>query len=116
MSIKVGINGFGRIGRLVLRASLSREDIQVVGINDPFVMDAWGKSTGAEGRITLLSDGNGEFSEAIGMTFDGSGFGLGTRSLRYAMVVDDGTVTALEVEESPGVCSVSSGTNILGAL
>ena len=66
--------------------------------------------------MTLLSDGNGEFSGAIGMTFDGSGFGLGTRSLRYAMVVDDGTVSAIQVEESPAACTVTSGTSILESL
>ena len=72
--------------------------------------------TGAGDKVTFLSDGNGEFSEAIGMTFDGAGFGLGQRSLRYAMVVDGGKVTALKVEESPGVCELSSGSSILDEL
>ena len=92
------------------------DEVVCVAINDVFVLDAWDKSLGAAGRVTLLSDGNAEFSAAIGMTFDGSGFGLGTRSLRYAMVVDDGTVTAMQVEENPGVCTVSSGASILEAL
>jgi len=92
------------------------KEIVCVAVNDPFVMGAWGRSVpGAEG-ITFLSDGNAEFTKAIGMDFDGSGFGLGVRSRRYAMIVDDGKVAALEVEESPGACSISSGSEILKKL
>jgi peroxiredoxin len=91
-------------------------EVICVAINDPFVLQAWAKSVPGAEKITFLSDGNGEFSKAIGMTFDGSGYGLGTRSLRYAMVVDDGKVKMLDVEEKPGTCSISSGPSILKKL
>ena len=90
--------------------------IACVAVNDVFVLDAWGKANDVGDRITLFSDGNAEFSEAIGATFDGSGFGLGTRSLRYAMLVDDGVVKALQVEESPGQCQATKATNLLTTL
>ena len=89
------------------------DEIVCIAVNDMFVMDAWSKATGAEGSVTLLSDGNGEFTSAIGMTLDGSGFGLGNRSLRYSMLVDDGEVKAMHVEENPGVCTVTGGATIL---
>ena len=89
------------------------DEIVCIAVNDMFVMDAWSKATGAEGRVTLLSDGNGEFTAAVGMTLDGSGFGLGNRSLRYSMLVDDGEVKAMHVEENPGVCTVTGGATIL---
>jgi len=92
------------------------DEIACVAINDMFVLDAWAKSTGSEGTITMLSDGNGELTKAMGMTFDGSGFGLGVRSKRYAAIVDDGKITTLEVEESPGTCSVTKGSKIVEAL
>ena len=87
-----------------------------VAVNDPFVLDAWGKASGAAGRIDLLSDGNAEFTKAIGMELDGSGFGLGVRSQRYAMVVDDGVVKTLLVEEIPTQADVSSANAILASL
>ena len=92
------------------------DEIACIAINDMFVLDAWSKATGCEGKITMLSDGNGELASAMGMTFDGAGFGMGTRSLRYAAIVEDGKVTALEVEESPGTCAVSSGSKLLAQL
>jgi len=92
------------------------DEIACLAVNDPFVMDAWSRALEAEGKVTMLSDGNAEFSTAIGMTFDGSGFGLGERSHRYAMIVDDGVVTALSVEDAPGACTVSSGEAILDSL
>jgi peroxiredoxin len=91
-------------------------EIACVAVNDPFVLGEWSRSVPGADKITFLSDGNGEFTRAIGMAFDGSGFGLGTRSRRYAMVVEDGRVKALEVEEKPGACSVSSGASILKRL
>ena len=81
-----------------------------------FVLDAWSKSSGAEGRVTLLSDGNCEFTEKVGMVLDASGLGFGNRSLRYSMLVEDGVVQAIHVEENPSVCSISSGANILDSL
>jgi len=89
------------------------DTIAVTGVNDVFVMDAWKKASGAGSKIEFLSDGNGEFAKALDMTLDGSGFGLGTRSKRYAMLVDDGVVTVLNVEESPGVADVSTAEKLL---
>src|SRR4051794_34913861 len=85
--------------------------IACISVNDAWVMDAWGQAQGA-GDILMLADGNGEFAEAMGLTFDGSGGGLGTRSQRYAAVIEDGMITDLEVEPAPGV-DVSSCDNIL---
>ncbi len=90
--------------------------IVATAVNDVFVMDAWAKATGADGKIEIISDGNGEFAKAIGLTFDGSGFGLGTRSQRYSMVVDDGVVEALNVEDAPGKAEISSADNLLSKL
>ena len=67
-------------------------------------MEAWKKATGADGKIDFLADGNGEFAKAIDMAFDGSGNGLGTRSKRYSMLVEDGVVKKLNIEEAPGKC------------
>ena len=80
------------------------------------MLDAWGKAGNPDGKIVLLSDGNATFTKALGLDFDGSGFGLGTRSKRYAMLVDDGVVKVLNVEESPGVMEVSGADRILAAL
>lgn len=91
-------------------------EVACVAVNDAFVLDAWAKASAADGKLTLLSDGNATFTKAIGMDFDGSGFGLGTRSKRYAMLVDNGVVKALNVEESPGVMEVSGADRILAAL
>jgi peroxiredoxin len=92
------------------------DTIAVTGVNDHFVMDAWREASNAAGKIEFLADGNGEFARAIDLTFDGSGNGLGTRSRRYAMVVDDGVVKALNIEEAPGKVDASSADNILKAL
>ena len=85
-----------------------------VSVNDAFVMDAWGKDKNAE-ALVMAGDGNGEFTAALGLEMDGSGFGLGKRSQRYAMVVDDGVVTKLAVE-APGAFEVSKAEAILEAL
>lgn len=86
--------------------------ILVTAVNDVFVLDAWSKATGADG-IEFLSDGNGDFAKAIGLAMDGSGFGLGTRSQRYSMVVEDGVVKALNVEDAPSKAQNSGAENIL---
>jgi peroxiredoxin len=86
--------------------------IAVTGVNDVFVMDAWKKATGAK-DIEFLADGNGEFAKAVDLTFDGSGNGLGMRSRRYAMLVEDGVVKKLNVEEAPGKVDVSGGDALL---
>ena len=88
------------------------DGILVTAVNDVFVMDAWAKSSGAEG-IEFLSDGNGDFAKAIKLTMDGTGFGLGTRSQRYSMVVEDGVVKALNVEDAPSKAQHSGAENIL---
>lgn len=73
--------------------------IVCVAVNDPFVLDAWGKAHGVGDEILLLSDGNAEFTRAIGLVLDGTGFGLGQRSKRYAAIVEDGVLTSLDVDE-----------------
>ena len=92
------------------------DEIVCIAVNDPFVMAQWNKDTGSEGKITMLSDGNGEFAGATELAFDGSGVSLGTRSKRYAALVEDGKVTAIEIEENPGVCTVSNASTIIEAL
>lgn len=87
--------------------------VACIAVNDAFVLDAWSDVAGARGKVKMLSDGNGEFTKKIGMDFDGSGIGLGIRSKRYAMIVDDGTVTALHVEGNPGVAVESSAEKML---
>ncbi|MFS2318700.1 peroxiredoxin [Maricaulis sp. D1M11] len=91
------------------------DEIACLSVNDVFVMGAWGKDNGAEGKVTLLADGNAEFTTAVGLTMDGSGFGMGTRSQRYAMVVKDGVVEHLFIEE-PGAFEVSSADHMLEQL
>ena len=90
--------------------------VACVAVNDPFVLSAWEKSRNAGGKVQMLSDGNGEFTRALGLEFDGSGFGLGKRSRRYAMVVEDGTVRTLLVEEVPSQAEASSASAILATL
>jgi peroxiredoxin len=90
------------------------DTIVCMSVNDAFVMGAWGESQNAE-ELLMLADGNGEFSAALGLDFDGSGFGLGTRSQRFAMIVEDGTVSHLNVEAGPGV-EVSSAETIMALL
>jgi peroxiredoxin len=92
------------------------DTVAVTGVNDVFVMEAWKKATNAGGKIEFLSDGNAEFAKGIDMAFDGSGNGLGTRSKRYSMLVEDGVVKKFNVEESPGKCEVSGGQTLLGQL
>jgi glutaredoxin/glutathione-dependent peroxiredoxin len=86
------------------------DEIVCVAVNDAFVMDAWGKSAGAANKVRMLADGNGEFTRAMGLELDASGFGMGKRSQRYGMVVKDGKVEQLHVEPGPGlnVCSAES--------
>ena len=90
--------------------------IALTTVNDVFVMNEWKKATGSEGKIDFLADGNGEFAKAIDMAFDGSGNGLGTRSKRYSMLVDDGVVKKLNIEDAPGKCEISGGQTLLGQL
>ena len=90
------------------------DEIICVSVNDPFVMKAWGESTGASAAgITMLGDAGAEFTKAIGMDFSAPPAGLTDRSKRYAMLVDDGKITLLQEEESPGTCEVSAGEALL---
>ena len=91
------------------------DEIVCLSVNDPFVMGAWGKDQGAGGKVRMLADGNGEFTRAVGLEMDGSAFGLGKRSQRYAMVVQDGKVKELLVEPGPGL-NASSAESVLGKL
>jgi len=91
------------------------DEIACVSVNDAFVMGAWGEQAGAEGKVTMLADGNGEFAKAVGLTMDGSKFGMGTRGQRWSAIVDDGVVRELNVEE-PGAFNVSSAEFILNQL
>jgi peroxiredoxin len=90
--------------------------IVCVAVNDPFVLSAWEKARNVNGRVQILSDGNAEFARALGLDFDGSGFGLGTRSKRYAMIIEDGTVKTLLIEDAPPQAEKSSATAILALL
>ena len=92
------------------------DEILVTGVNDVFVMGAWAKATGGEGRVTFLADGSAAFAQAIGLTLDLTERGLGLRSQRYAMIVDDGQVKSLAIEASPGEADESSAENVLKAL
>ena len=90
------------------------DEIACTAVNDPFVMKAWGAASGSA-DVTMLADGNGDFAKAVGLTMDGSGFGLGTRGQRFAMVVNDGVVEQLHVE-APGDFKVSSAEYVLDQL
>lgn len=93
------------------------DEIICVSANDPFVMHAWGEATGAnEAGITMLADAESAFTDAIGMRFDAPPAGLIGRSLRYAMLVEDGTVTILNREDNPGQCELSAGEGLLEAM
>jgi len=90
------------------------DTIVCMAVNDAFVMDAWGKAQNAE-ALLMLADGNGDFTAALGLVLDGSGFCLGSRSQRFAMIVEDGTVTHLNVEPGPGI-DVSSAETMMALL
>ena len=86
--------------------------IACIAVNDPWVMEAWGDAQGATGKILMLADGNGDFAKAMGLDVDLSVAGLGSRSQRYAAIIDGGVITSLDVEPNPGV-DVSKCENIL---
>ena len=90
------------------------DEIVGTAVNDAFVMGAWNKASGSP-EITMLADGNGEFVGALGLTMDGTGFGMGKRGQRFSAIVDDGVVTELNVE-APGDFRVSSAEHMLGQL
>jgi peroxiredoxin len=90
--------------------------IACLSVNDAFVMGAWGKQQGAGDAVLMLGDGNGDFAAKTGLDFDGSGFGMGRRSQRYSMIVEDGVVKQLNVEPNPGEAKVSGAETILSQL
>jgi glutaredoxin/glutathione-dependent peroxiredoxin len=89
--------------------------IACLSVNDAFVMDAWGKAQNAGEKVLMLADGNAEFAEATGLTMDGTGYGMGKRTSRWAMVIEDGKVKTLNVE-APGAFEVSSAESVMKAL
>jgi len=92
------------------------DEIACLSVNDAFVMGAWGKQQGADGKVTMLADGNGDLTRALGLDFDGSGFGMGLRSARYSMLVDDGVVKSLNIEPGGGKAEVSGAETMLQQL
>jgi peroxiredoxin len=92
------------------------DTIAVTGVNDVFVMEAWKKANNAGGKVEFLADGNADFAKAIGMELDASGNGLGIRSKRYSMLIDNGVVKQFNLEENPGEAKTSSAENMLSSL
>jgi peroxiredoxin len=92
------------------------DTIAVTAVNDAFVMKQWEKATGAEGKIEFLADGSADFAKAVDMVLDASAGGLGIRSKRYSMLVDDGVVKQINIEEAPGKCEISGGQALLGQI
>jgi glutaredoxin/glutathione-dependent peroxiredoxin len=88
------------------------DEVACTAVNDAFVMGAWGKANGVEGKVTMLADGNGDFVKAVGLEMDGSKFGMGARGQRFAMIVNDGIVEQLHVE-APGEFRVSAAEFVL---
>lgn len=91
------------------------DEIICIAVNDIFVMNAWGKDQGAKGKVTMIADGNGEFSRALGLTMDASKFGMGERGQRFSLIAEDGVVKELNVE-APGDFKVSSADHCLTQL
>jgi peroxiredoxin len=90
--------------------------IAMTSVNDHHVLSAWSKATGADGKVSFLADGNGDFAKATGLEFDASGGGLGVRSKRYSMLVEDGVVKKLNIEESPGKVDLSGAEHLLAEI
>ena len=92
------------------------DTVAVVSVNDAFVMKKWAEATGGDGKIDFLADGSADFAKGVDMVLDASAGGLGIRSKRYSMLVDDGVVKQFNVEEAPGKCEVSGGQALLGQI
>ncbi len=92
------------------------DTVACTAVNDVFVLARWAKDTSAEGKVVMLGDGAGDFAKKVGLDLDLSGFGLGLRSKRYAMVVDNGVVTLLNVEDAPPEHSMSSAETVCSAI
>lgn len=89
------------------------DEVACTAVNDIYVLTAWARVSGADDKITFLSDGNGEFAKALDLVFDGSAVNLGLRSKRYAMLVDDGVVKILNIEDAPSKAEKSSASALL---
>lgn len=89
------------------------DTIAVVAVNDAFVMQAWARFTGAEGKLTFLADGSGHFVKSVGLDMDLDARGMGIRSQRFSMIVDNGVVTALNIEDTPGSAVTSGAATLL---
>ncbi len=105
----------GYVGNAASLKAKGVDTIACMAVNDVFVMDAWGKDRGVGDTVLMLADGNGEMTRALGLELDGTAFGLGRRSQRFAMVVEDGVVTQLNVE-APKEFKVSTAECVLGQL
>jgi len=105
----------GFVERAAEFAGKGVDEIACVSVNDAFVLQAWAAQSGAEGKVTMLADGNGDFAEALGLAADFSKFGMGKRGQRWSAIVDDGVVRELNVEE-PGAFRVSSAEYMLAQL
>ena len=102
----------GFIGKAAELRRAGVDRIVCLAVNDIFVMDAWGKASGVDGDIVMAADGNGDFTRALGLEMDATGFGMGVRAQRFAMVVDDGVIRDLYVE-APGEFKISSAEHVL---
>lgn len=102
----------GFVDRVAELKAKGIDTIACTAVNDIFVLSNWAKDTGADGKILMLADGSGDFAKATGLEIDLSGFGLGLRSKRYAMLVDDGVVKVLNIEDSPPVAEKSSAATL----
>lgn len=91
------------------------DTIACIAVNDPFVMKAWGKSQGCDGKVQMIADGNAEYTKALGLEMDATGFGMGIRGQRFALIVDDGVVKSVNVEQK-GEFKVSSAESVLEQL
>jgi peroxiredoxin len=99
--------------------SIKRKGVDAIAVtstNDAFVQNAWKQATDPEGKIDFLSDGNADFAKALGLELDASAMGLGTRSKRYSMIVEDGVVKSLNIEDAPGKADISGAENLLKQL
>lgn len=105
----------GFIGQADALKAKGVDAIACMAVNDVFVMDAWGKQSGAEGKVAMLADGSGAYAKALGLELDLSDRGLGVRSMRFALVIDDKRVTQAFIEEG-GAFEVSSAENVLASL
>ena len=92
------------------------DTIICLSVNDAFVMGAWGQQQGTTGKVMMVADGNAELTEKMGLSMDGSGHGMGTRSLRYSMIVRDGVMETLNIEQNPGKAEDSGAENLLSQL